>query len=276
MRCDGLGALAVALVAVACSEAPPAAGPAPTDTTPALVASVEIPPNYGIHDTYVRDGIAFVSAWNSWNAHLRRRQRDSERVTCRPRARVERPGDRWPGAQLLVVPQSRGARKSLPLCHPGGTGYGRPDPHRATSMSWTCSISRSHTRSPSFTWMAPAPTTCGWTRAPRCSTSPTTTPELCRSTSREPSRRPERARDRHPCAGRPREHLRLGSAALQRLALRDRHAQRSLAAFGGRRPHGRAGRGNKRSRPLMARISGSRWVRLHRDLGFRAAQQQPR
>jgi hypothetical protein len=64
-RCDALGAVAVALVAAACSEAPSAAGPAPTDTTPALVASVDIPPNYGIHDTYVRDGIAFVSAWNS-------------------------------------------------------------------------------------------------------------------------------------------------------------------------------------------------------------------
>lgn len=32
---------------------------------PALVATVAIPPNYGIHDTFVRDGIAFVSAWNT-------------------------------------------------------------------------------------------------------------------------------------------------------------------------------------------------------------------
>jgi hypothetical protein len=30
-----------------------------------LVASVPIPPNYGIHDTYVRDGLAFVFAWNT-------------------------------------------------------------------------------------------------------------------------------------------------------------------------------------------------------------------
>jgi hypothetical protein len=30
-----------------------------------LVASVSIPANYGIHDTYVRDGLAFVSAWNT-------------------------------------------------------------------------------------------------------------------------------------------------------------------------------------------------------------------
>ena len=31
----------------------------------ALRASVPIPPAYGIHDTYVRDGIAFVFAWNT-------------------------------------------------------------------------------------------------------------------------------------------------------------------------------------------------------------------
>jgi hypothetical protein len=30
-----------------------------------LVAEVPIPANYGIHDTFVRDGIAFVAAWNS-------------------------------------------------------------------------------------------------------------------------------------------------------------------------------------------------------------------
>ncbi|MDH3495884.1 MAG: Ig-like domain-containing protein [Gemmatimonadota bacterium] len=33
--------------------------------TPTLVATVPIPPSYGIHDTFVRDGIAFVSAWNT-------------------------------------------------------------------------------------------------------------------------------------------------------------------------------------------------------------------
>lgn len=32
---------------------------------PALVASVPVPPAYGLHDTYVRDGIAFLSAWNT-------------------------------------------------------------------------------------------------------------------------------------------------------------------------------------------------------------------
>jgi len=36
-----------------------------TPGTIALRASVPIPPAYGIHDTYVRDGIAFVFAWNT-------------------------------------------------------------------------------------------------------------------------------------------------------------------------------------------------------------------
>ena len=30
-----------------------------------LAASVPVPPTYGIHDTYVRDGLAFVFAWNA-------------------------------------------------------------------------------------------------------------------------------------------------------------------------------------------------------------------
>ena len=32
---------------------------------PVLTATIPIPPNYGIHDTFIRDGIAFVCAWNS-------------------------------------------------------------------------------------------------------------------------------------------------------------------------------------------------------------------
>ena len=31
----------------------------------ALVAEVSVPPNYGIHDTFVRDGLAFVFAWDT-------------------------------------------------------------------------------------------------------------------------------------------------------------------------------------------------------------------
>ncbi|HUR93461.1 MAG TPA: hypothetical protein VMY76_02685 [Gemmatimonadales bacterium] len=34
-------------------------------STPLTVATVSIPPAYGIHDTYVRDGLAFVFAWNT-------------------------------------------------------------------------------------------------------------------------------------------------------------------------------------------------------------------
>jgi hypothetical protein len=36
-----------------------------TSTNPVLVGEVAIPPLYGIHDTYLRDGIAFVCAWNT-------------------------------------------------------------------------------------------------------------------------------------------------------------------------------------------------------------------
>jgi hypothetical protein len=35
-----------------------------TGPGPFSIAQVGIPPNYGIHDTYVRDGLAFVCAWN--------------------------------------------------------------------------------------------------------------------------------------------------------------------------------------------------------------------
>jgi hypothetical protein len=36
----------------------------PADTAGPLVAEVPVEPCYGIHDTYVRDGLAFVAAWN--------------------------------------------------------------------------------------------------------------------------------------------------------------------------------------------------------------------
>ena len=44
------------------SPGPGGGGPGPS---PSLIASVPIPENYGIHDTYVRDGVVFVFAWNS-------------------------------------------------------------------------------------------------------------------------------------------------------------------------------------------------------------------
>jgi hypothetical protein len=52
-------------------DATPAEGPAlliydiGDPGTPTLVARVPVPRNYGIHDTFVRDGIAFVFAWNT-------------------------------------------------------------------------------------------------------------------------------------------------------------------------------------------------------------------
>lgn len=51
-RVDG-GSVEIALTAL------------PAGPNPVLVGEVGIPPNYGIHDTYVRDGLAFVCAWNA-------------------------------------------------------------------------------------------------------------------------------------------------------------------------------------------------------------------
>lgn len=56
-------ACAMAPWLVACHGTP--AAPVLTVTGLTEVASVPVPPNYGIHDTYVRDGIAFVCAWNT-------------------------------------------------------------------------------------------------------------------------------------------------------------------------------------------------------------------
>ena len=43
---------------------PPNPPPTPTGN-PILVAQVPIPDDYGIHDTFVRDGLAFVLAWDT-------------------------------------------------------------------------------------------------------------------------------------------------------------------------------------------------------------------
>jgi len=51
--------------AAAAGVATPATFRAATAAGPALVASIPVPPNYGIHDTFVRDGLAFVCAWNT-------------------------------------------------------------------------------------------------------------------------------------------------------------------------------------------------------------------
>ncbi|MGH9261379.1 MAG: Ig-like domain-containing protein, partial [Acidimicrobiales bacterium] len=47
------------------SVLPPVRFTATAAAQPTLVAQVPIPASYGIHDTFVRDGLAFVSAWNT-------------------------------------------------------------------------------------------------------------------------------------------------------------------------------------------------------------------
>lgn len=61
------GVLVAAMIAAgtACGDAGGPRGPTPTATSLTPVTSVAVPPNYGIHDTYVRDGLAFVCAWNT-------------------------------------------------------------------------------------------------------------------------------------------------------------------------------------------------------------------
>lgn len=52
------------LVAGACGGEEPMTAPGTiSELTP--ISSIPIPPNYGVHDMFVRDGIAFVSAWNT-------------------------------------------------------------------------------------------------------------------------------------------------------------------------------------------------------------------
>ena len=49
------------LLVAACNDPPTAFTPA----DPELAAAFSVPATYGLHDTYVRDGIAFLSAWNA-------------------------------------------------------------------------------------------------------------------------------------------------------------------------------------------------------------------
>ncbi len=60
----GVLALAVAGMVAGCTGATgPSVPPPPTDLSP--LASIPIPPQYGVHDTYIRDGILFICAWNT-------------------------------------------------------------------------------------------------------------------------------------------------------------------------------------------------------------------
>ena len=44
---------------------PPPPPPPPQVTAPPVASQVNVPADYGLHDTYVRDGIAFLSIWNA-------------------------------------------------------------------------------------------------------------------------------------------------------------------------------------------------------------------
>src|SRR5574341_441379 len=57
--------LAVVLVSLALACGNDSSGPPPGGNTIPLVAQVAVPQNYGLHDTFVRDGIAFLCAWNT-------------------------------------------------------------------------------------------------------------------------------------------------------------------------------------------------------------------
>lgn len=63
-----LGSLTLALVVGACGGEEGGGGgnpPPPPGETIDLVTTFPVPSNYGIHDTFVREGLAFVSAWNT-------------------------------------------------------------------------------------------------------------------------------------------------------------------------------------------------------------------
>lgn len=57
--------MAAPLVLLGCLAACGNDGVAPNDGPVVLVRELDIPPNYGLHDQFVRDGIAFLCAWNS-------------------------------------------------------------------------------------------------------------------------------------------------------------------------------------------------------------------
>jgi hypothetical protein len=60
--------IAIVALLLACGggdQLPPPPPPPPPPGSVPVVATVAIPPNYGIHDTFVRDGLAFVCAWNT-------------------------------------------------------------------------------------------------------------------------------------------------------------------------------------------------------------------
>jgi hypothetical protein len=59
------GLLATGILVLGCGDDDPPTGPGLSASGLTLVASVSVPANYGVHDTFVRDGLAFVCAWNT-------------------------------------------------------------------------------------------------------------------------------------------------------------------------------------------------------------------
>ena len=155
------------------------------------VAMVPIPPTYGIHDTFVRDGLAFVSAWdagliiydvgNGIRGGSPSRPIEVSRIVP-PAGAVDRHGGIDP--QCLVVPQSRPQRKALRVPGAGGAGHRRRRCRGATSTPWMSPTWRTRRWSGVSASRARARTTSGWTRQRRCSTRPTTMPAWSRSTCR--------------------------------------------------------------------------------------------
>ena len=142
----------------------------------ALAATVPIPPAYGIHDTYVRDGLAFVFAWNTGVIIYDVGNGIARRPAGAP-GRGEPPAHGDDGVaggaavhngwwfhnpvtgenRYLFIGQEGAGRHRLAVerRHPC-RGRVRPAP---TPPRW-----------PSSTWTAPGPTTSGWTRPGRSST----------------------------------------------------------------------------------------------------------
>lgn len=64
MRSRGM-VLAAWLAACDSGTEPPPPPPPPAVTAPPVAAEVGVPSDYGLHDTFVRDGVAFLSVWNT-------------------------------------------------------------------------------------------------------------------------------------------------------------------------------------------------------------------
>ena len=198
-----------------------------------LAASVPIPPAYGIHDTYVRDGLAFVFAWNTGviiydvgngiEGGSPSKPREVSRLLTADNGVPGRIG----GAQRLVVSQSGERRAALPLSRAGGRGRGR------------LAVERGHPRGGRVESGAP-PGEVAFFHLDGAGTHNFWMDEerqilyaayynggvVALDVSGNALGRPRRPADRADPPGRRGQHLHLGRPARRRIALRDRHAQR--------------------------------------------------